>query len=126
MVQVNLLTVVVGLFFLGVLYNLLIDNKNKTDISFMEKLAGGEKKMTEGDFGHSGTTHDSGRAATSEVVYTQDYYPWWRSTRWWNYDGWLYQKPYYNYWRRPYYASYWRSGKPLIVGGKRYYRREYY
>ncbi len=35
-----------------------------------------------------------------EVIYTQDYYPWWRSTRWWNYDGWLYQKPYYNYWRR--------------------------
>ena len=30
---------------------------------------------------------------TKEVIYTQDYYPWWRSTRWWNYDGWLYQKP---------------------------------
>ena len=29
----------------------------------------------------------------SETIYTQDYYPWWRSTRWWNYDGWLYQKP---------------------------------
>lgn len=29
----------------------------------------------------------------SEVVYTQDYFPWFRSTRWWNYDGWLYQKP---------------------------------
>mgnify|MGYP003148235247 CR=1 FL=1 len=28
-----------------------------------------------------------------EVVYTQDFYPWYRSTRWWNYDGWLYQKP---------------------------------
>ena len=39
--------------------------------------------------------------SVKEVVYTQDYYPWWRSTRWWNYDGWLYQKPYYNYWRRP-------------------------
>jgi len=40
-------------------------------------------------------------AKVKEVVYTQDYYPWWRSTRWWNYDGWLYQKPYYNYFRRP-------------------------
>lgn len=62
----------------------------------------------------------------SEVIYTQDYYPWWRSTRWWNYDGWLYQKPYYNYWRRPYYYNYWYSGRPLIIGGKRYYRRNYW
>lgn len=61
-----------------------------------------------------------------EVVYTQDYYPWWRSTRWWNYDGWLYQKPYYNYWRRPYYYNYWYSGRPLIIGGKRYYHRQFW
>jgi hypothetical protein len=61
-----------------------------------------------------------------ETVYTQDYYPWWRSTRWWNYDGWLYQKPYYNYWRRPYYYNYWYSGRPLIIGGKRYYKRQYW
>lgn len=60
----------------------------------------------------------------NETVYTQDYYPWWRSTRWFNYDGWLYQKPYYNYWRRPYYFNYWLSGRPLIIGGKRYYERK--
>ena len=62
---------------------------------------------------------------TKEVIFTQDFYPWWRSTRWWNYDGWLYQKPYYNYWRRPNYYNYWYSGRPLIIGGKRYYQREY-
>lgn len=66
------------------------------------------------------------KESVKEVVYTQDYYPWWRSTRWWNYDGWLYQKPYYNYWRRPYYYNYWYSGRPLIIGGKRYYNRQYW
>lgn len=60
-----------------------------------------------------------------EVVYTQDYYPWWRSTRWWNYDGWLYQRPYFNHWRRPQFANYWSEGRPLIVDGKRYYKRDF-
>jgi len=63
--------------------------------------------------------------SAKEVIYTQDYYPWWRSTRWWNYDGWLYQKPYYNYWRRPYYYNYWYAGRPLVIGGKRLYKRRF-
>lgn len=25
--------------------------------------------------------------------YTRDFYPWWKTPRWFNYDGWLYQKP---------------------------------
>lgn len=62
---------------------------------------------------------------TKEVIYSSSYYPWWRSTRWWNYDGWLYQKPYYNYWRRPQFYNYYYSGKPLVIGGKRYYKRDY-
>lgn len=70
--------------------------------------------------------NELGDDTVKEVIYTQDYYPWWRSTRWWNYDGWLYQKPYYNYWRRPYYYNYWYAGRPLIIGGKRYYRRQYW
>jgi hypothetical protein len=93
MVQVNILTIIIGLFFLGVLYTL--NRGGSSGQNMLEKLVGNntDTKMTEGDFGHSGTTHDSGRTAKSEVVYTQDYYPWWRSTRWWNYDGWLYQRP---------------------------------
>jgi len=72
------------------------------------------------------SSNQKDKEVVKETVYTQDYYPWWRSTRWWNYDGWLYQKPYYNYWRRPYYYNYWYSGRPLIIGGKRYYKRQYW
>ena len=72
------------------------------------------------------TDHSVPDKGDKQVVYTQDYYPWWRSTRWWNYDGWLYQKPYFNYWRRPYYYNYYFSGRPTIVGGKRYYRRNFW
>jgi len=59
-----------------------------------------------------------------EVVYTQEYYPWWRSNRDFAVDGWLYQKPYYNYWRRPYYYNYYMSGRPVISGGKLNYNRD--
>lgn len=127
MVQVNFLTIFIALFFFALLYTLYSEHSFKSNM--FEKLVGADNldsQTTQADFGHSGTTFDSGRTAKSEVVYTQSYYPWWRSTRWWNYDGWLYQKPYYNYWRRPYYYNYWRSGQPLIVGDKKYYRRNYW
>ena len=62
---------------------------------------------------------------TTENIYVQSYYPWWSSARQWNYDGWLYQMPYYNYWRRPSYYNYWSSSAPLIIGGKRVYKRDY-
>jgi hypothetical protein len=118
MVQVDALTIVIGLFFLGLLYVLIQGGKNKETLEVGDAI----RK----DIGFSGTTHDSGRTAASEVVYTQDYYPWWRSTRWWNYDGWLYQRPYFNYWRRPYYYNYFTSSRPKIIGGKAYYNREHW
>lgn len=63
---------------------------------------------------------------TTRSKYITDMYPWWRSTRWWNYDGWLYQSPYYNYWRRPQYYNMWINNKPHIIGGKRFYQRSFY
>lgn len=120
----QLVTVALGVFFLIFVY-LLLDSfnrqntmKNYGDLVTADGMAIKEQPP--------GTDLKSGRDAVSEVVYTQDYYPWWRSTRWWNYDSYLYQKPYYNYWRRPYYYNYWYSGRPLIIGGKRYYRRRYW
>jgi len=119
------LTLVIGLFFLGLLFVLMQGNKKVETLDDNGKMDPANI-ATRKDLGFSGTTYDSGRSAASEVVYTQDYYPWWRSTRWWNYDGWLYQRPYYSFWRRPYYHNYWSSSKPQIIGGKKYYKREYY
>lgn len=58
--------------------------------------------------------------------YITDMYPWWRSTRWHNVDGWLYGAPYYNTFKRPQYYNYWINSKPTIIGGKRYYQRSFY
>jgi hypothetical protein len=58
--------------------------------------------------------------------YVTDMYPWWRSTRWWNVDGTLYNTPYYSMYRRPQYYNYWISSKPTIIGGKRFYQRSFY
>jgi hypothetical protein len=58
--------------------------------------------------------------------YVTDMYPWWRSTRWTNVDGWLYSAPFWNYWRRPQYYSAWINSKPTIIGGKRFYARSFY
>jgi hypothetical protein len=58
--------------------------------------------------------------------YITDMYPWWRSTRWNNVDGWLYNAPSYGYWRRPSYYNYYVTSKPTIIGGKRFYQRSFY
>lgn len=82
----DILSIALAIFFLVVAY-ILFDR-------FMDN----SEKEEENNPNHENVSADQ---KVKEVVYTTDYYPWWRSTRWWNYDGWLYQKPYYNYWRRP-------------------------
>lgn len=119
----DLISLAVAILFLMVAY-LVFDKfiRDDSEESLDSKILGGV--IPSGDQSESKSKDD--KVTVSEVVYTQDYYPWWRSTRWWNYDGHLYQKPYYNYFRRPYYNNYWLAGKPLIIGGKRYYKRQFW
>jgi hypothetical protein len=38
-------------------------------------------------------TPGEGELGKDTVYVENSYFPWFKSTRWWNYDGWLYQKP---------------------------------
>lgn len=124
----DFLSIALALFFLVVSY-ILFERYVQGDNFEKITEAPGVKKVVGGNGSNTGSvannTAENGNVLKREVVYTQDYYPWWRSTRWWNYDGWLYQKPYYNYWRRPYYYNYFMAGRPLILDGKRYYQKNY-
>lgn len=128
-----MLSIALAIFFLVVAYILFEkyfgngDDQRETLENKAIPIASGTESEEYGGGGQSKVVADEVPDSTvKETVYTMDYYPWWRSTRWWNYDGWLYQKPYYNYWRRPYYYNYWYSGRPLIIGGKRYYKRNFW
>lgn len=118
----ELYTIALGVFFLVFVYLLIDSFQNQQNMKDYVGLESSGSVPTPPGQKMSGND----RTAVSEVVYTQDYYPWWRSSRATNVDGWLYQKPYYNYWRRPYYYNYWYAGRPLIIGGKRHYRRRYW
>lgn len=87
----DMLSVSLAIFFLIVAY-ILFDKYMGTDRVTREALGENASPAEVGE-NSSGKESANEDGTVKETVYTMDYYPWWRSTRWWNYDGWLYQKP---------------------------------
>ncbi len=90
----DFVSISIAIFFLVIAYvtfqRFMNDSERLDDVQMVDTTSGSVPAVTPTVAANSDAVPD---AKVKEVVYTQDYYPWWRSTRWWNYDGWLYQKP---------------------------------